>query len=103
MRFLSHYSLLNAEADWLMVLIFRQSKLQCPVADMAEAASSRLVEDIRCGVMHHFFPLRGHFLLHSLRAHLDVQVLLEASTHWLEWTDFLRVHLCVYSWIAAAD
>ena len=103
MWLLSHYSLLNAKANWLMVLIFRQGELQCLVADMAEAASSRVVEDVCCGVMHHLLPLRGYFLFHSLRAYFDIQVLLEASTHWLEWTDFLRVHLCVDSWIAAAD
>ena len=86
-----------------MVLIFRQSKLQCLIANMAEAAPSRLVENVRSGaIRHHLFPLCSHFLLHSLRAHLDVQVLLEASAHRLEWTDFLRVHLSVDSWIAAA-
>ena len=85
-------------------MVLCQSQLKSVVAHVAEAAPCRLVKDIGARVMrHHFVSLGSHFLLHPLWADLDVEVLLEASAHRLERTDFLRVHLGVDCGIASAD
>ena len=71
-------------------MILCQGQFERIVAHVAETTPSRLIKDIGARVMsHHFVSLGRDFLLHSLRAHLHIEVLLEAATHGLERADFL--------------
>ena len=86
---LCHNSFFNTEANRLMVLIFSQSQLQRIITDVSETAPGRLIKAVCNGIVHHFLPLCCYFLLHSLRTNLNIQILLEATTHRLERADLL--------------